>query len=78
MERNLTKPEYKLSRVDRKSSLVLHMHDELIYEVPKLKLREVAKVLKFSMENCVKMTVPLLVKVKSGANWGQMIEEKNL
>ena len=79
MERNLIKPEYKLNSSDRKSiGLVLHMHDELIYEVPKSKLREVAKVLKFSMENCVKMTVPLLVKVKSGANWGQMVEEKNL
>lgn len=64
---------------DKKAvGLVLHIHDELIYEVPKSKFREVAKILKFSMENCVKMTVPLLVKVKSGANWGQMLEENNL
>ena len=79
MERNLQKPEFKLGPEDCKNvGLVLHMHDELIFEAPKAKIREVAKVLKFSMENCVKMSVPLSVKVKSGPNWGELSEVTRL
>lgn len=77
MERNVRKYERSLklnmagvpaSRVD----LVMHLHDELIYEVPVDKERTVAKILRSSMENCAKMNVPLLVKVKAGSSWGEM------
>lgn len=54
--------------------LVLHLHDELFYEVPEKKLKEAAKILIHSMQNCVKLTVPLLVKLKFGSNWGEMQE----
>lgn len=52
--------------------LVLHLHDELFYEVPEQKLKEVAKVLIHSMQNCVKLACPLLVKLKTGVSWGEM------
>lgn len=52
--------------------LVLHLHDELFYEVPERKLKEAAKILIHSMQNCVKLTVPLLVKLKFGPSWGEM------
>lgn len=77
MERNMRKYERTLklnvtgvpgSRVD----LVLHLHDELIYEVPTDKVRQVAKILRSSMENCAKMNVPLLVKLRAGTSWGEM------
>lgn len=77
MERNLRKYERTLklnvagvaaSRVD----LVLHLHDELIYEVPADKVRQVAKILRSSMENCAKLNVPLRVKVRAGQSWGDM------
>jgi DNA polymerase theta len=55
-------------------NLVLHMHDELLYEVPRDKMFEAANLLTESMENCVKLTIPLRVKVKSGRNWGEMKE----
>ncbi|XP_062540713.1 DNA polymerase theta [Armigeres subalbatus] len=54
--------------------LVLHMHDELIFEVPKDQARNVAKILKSSMENCAKLSLPLRVKVKIGPSWGEMYE----
>lgn len=57
---------------------VLHLHDELIYEIPKSKLKEAAKLLVASMENCVKLSIPLKVKVKSGKNWGDMREVTDL
>lgn len=52
--------------------LVLHLHDELFYEVPETKLKEAAKILIQSMQNCVKLNVPLLVKLKAGPCWGEM------
>ncbi|XP_058066112.1 DNA polymerase theta [Anopheles bellator] len=54
--------------------LVLHLHDELIFEVPRAQLPKVAKILRSSMENCVKLSVPLRVKLKSGDSWGTMRE----
>ncbi|XP_050073096.1 DNA polymerase theta [Anopheles maculipalpis] len=54
--------------------LVLHMHDELIYEVPRNQLAKVAKLLKSSMENCAKLSVPLRVKLKAGPSWGTLQE----
>lgn len=53
-------------------NLVLHLHDELFYEVPEISLKETAKILIQSMQNCVQLNVPLLVKLKAGSSWGQM------
>ncbi|XP_065089210.1 DNA polymerase theta [Ochlerotatus camptorhynchus] len=72
MMRNLRKyrQTFKLEQVE----LVLHMHDELIFEVPRDQVRKVAKILKSSMENCAKLSLPLKVKVKMGHSWGEMEE----
>lgn len=78
MERNVSKyetplkvniPQVPLSYVN----LVLHLHDELIYEIPINKNKQLIKILKMSMENCAKLSVPLRVKIKKGLNWGNMI-----
>lgn len=78
MERNVLKyekslkvniPQVPLSYVN----LVLHLHDELIYEIPISKDKQLIKILKMSMENCAKLSVPLKVKIKKGLNWGNMI-----
>ncbi|ETN63551.1 DNA polymerase theta [Anopheles darlingi] len=54
--------------------LVLHLHDELVYELPRAQLPKVAKILRSSMENCAKLSVPLRVKLKAGDSWGTMRE----
>lgn len=73
MERNLTKYQ-SLLRTDAQSriDLVLHLHDELLYEIPVDKATPVLKILKSSMENCAKLLVPLRVKLKKGKSWGEM------
>ncbi|XP_055534466.1 DNA polymerase theta [Wyeomyia smithii] len=72
MMRNLRKyhETLRLGQVD----LVLHLHDELIFEVPHEHARKVAKILKSSMENCAKLSLPLRVKVKVGPSWGELKE----
>uniref|UniRef100_A0A182PQA8 DNA polymerase theta n=1 Tax=Anopheles epiroticus TaxID=199890 RepID=A0A182PQA8_9DIPT len=72
MSRNLRK--YRNVLELERIHFVLHMHDELIYEVPRNQLHKVAKILKSSMENCAKLSVPLRVKLKAGPSWGTMQE----
>lgn len=71
MERNLSKYQTVL-QTSGNIDLVLHLHDELLYEVPHDKADKVVKILKSSMENCAKLLVPLKVKVKMGQCWGSM------
>lgn len=70
MERNLSK--YQTVLTNNSINLVLHLHDELLYEAPSEKSNQVVKILKSSMENCAKLLVPLRVKVKKGQCWGTM------
>lgn len=57
-----------------KPKLVLHLHDELLYEVPVKYLTEAARIIKGSMEGAVHLTIPFPVKVKSGMSWGCLEE----
>lgn len=52
--------------------LVLHIHDELVYEAPKNITKIVVHKLKSSMENCKSLKVPLRAKIKTGKDWGTM------
>lgn len=52
------------------------MHDELIYEVPVNNKQDFIVILKKSMENTVRLNVPLPVKIKCGQTWGTMEDVK--
>ncbi len=54
------------------TKMILQVHDELVFEVPEKELKQAAKLVKDTMENCFKLNVPLVVEFKSGDNWGQM------
>ncbi len=51
------------------SRVIIQVHDELVVEAKKSELTEVEKILRDSMENVVKLAVPLIVDVHSGENW---------
>ncbi|NLO89512.1 MAG: DNA polymerase I [Clostridia bacterium] len=55
-----------------KGEMVLQVHDELIFEVPKEELHETAQLIKKEMEGAYKLSVPLVVDVKYGDNWYDM------
>lgn len=76
MEKNIGRYREKLGLAENAVNLVLHLHDELIFEVPADKAKKVAKVLSLTMENCVKLNVPLRVKLKIGRSWGELQEVK--
>ncbi|CAH1246909.1 POLQ [Branchiostoma lanceolatum] len=56
----------------RGAYLILQLHDELIYEVRREDVQQVAQIVKHEMENAVKLSVVLPVKVKVGPTWGRL------
>ena len=52
--------------------LILQIHDELLFEIKRDKIKECAKKIKDIMENIVKDKVFLAVDIKVGDNWGEM------
>ena len=65
----MIKVDNTLSSRGMKSKLILQVHDELIVDSPREEAVEVAKILRDSMENVVKLSVPLLVDVTTGKTW---------
>jgi DNA polymerase I len=58
-----------LATADLDASMLLQIHDELIFEVRKSQLTETANLVRSHMENAVALSVPLEVTLKSGHNW---------
>jgi len=52
--------------------MLLQVHDELVFEVPRADAEKAAKRIKDIMENAVTFEVPLVVDVDVGKNWGEM------
>ncbi len=51
------------------AAMLLQIHDELIFEVKKSALHDVAALVREHMEDAIGLTVPLEVTLKSGHNW---------
>lgn len=52
-----------------KSRMLLQVHDELVFEVPPEELDIMKKLVPDTMENAIKLSVPLKAEVSSGVNW---------
>ncbi|NHC03575.1 DNA polymerase I [Acinetobacter sp. 187] len=53
------------------AKLLLQVHDELVFEVDEAIADELAVKIAEAMQNVVKISVPLLVEVGKGKNWGE-------
>ena len=49
--------------------LLLQVHDELVLEVPPEEWSELEPIIKSTMEDAVKLSIPLAVDINSGNNW---------
>ncbi len=52
-----------------KSRMILQVHDELVFEVPKDEVERMRKIVKTKMEQAAKLNVPIKVQIKAGKNW---------
>ena len=50
-------------------TMLLQVHDELIFEVPGKEVGDTKAVIKQVMESAARLDVPLVVDAGSGANW---------
>ena len=56
--------------------MILQIHDELLFECDPKDVEKIAKLVKDKMENALKLSVPVVVDLKSGPNWGEMTSLK--
>lgn len=59
----------RLEKSKLPARLILQVHDELIVEAKEGCEAEVAQLLREEMENCVKLSIPLTVDIKTGKSW---------
>ncbi len=59
----------KIKAQNLRSRMIIQVHDELVFDVYKPELDEVKSLVKKSMENAVKLSVPLEVDMGVGTNW---------
>ena len=50
-------------------NIKLQVHDELLIEVDKKNVKKALKIVKYEMENAMKLRVPVLADAKIGTNW---------
>ena len=61
----------KLQEAGVKSRILVQVHDELVLEVVDSERLLVENILKETMENIVKLSVPLLIDIHAGKNWAE-------
>ena len=59
----------RMKSEDWKSKMLLQVHDELVFDVPKVEVDALTKMVKEEMENAFTLEVPLVVDVGIGENW---------
>ena len=59
----------EMSKQNMKSTMLLQVHDELIFNVIKEEQKKLTSIIKDIMENTYKLNVPLEVDVEYGNNW---------
>jgi DNA polymerase I len=67
----------EMRRQNLRAKMLLQVHDELVFEVPKSEVPILAKLVKQNMESVAKdvaLAVPLKADLKTGSNWGEMEE----
>ena len=52
-----------------KAKLILQVHDELIIEAPKDEVEKISQIIKYEMENSMKLDVTLKVDIEIAENW---------
>jgi DNA polymerase-1 len=62
----------RLAATDSRARLLLSVHDELLFEVPRDGVEALAAIVRETMEGALPLSVPLVVDVKVGDDWESM------
>ncbi len=61
----------RLSQESLSASMILQVHDELVFEVPESEEEKTEAVVRKEMEEVIALRVPLVVAVRGGRNWDE-------
>ncbi len=70
--RGLLRADQALRRAGLAATPLLQVHDEVLFEVPRVELDEVAHVAAAAMRGAFELRVPLRVSCKAGPNWAEL------
>ena len=59
----------RLSTIDTKAKMILQVHDELLFDVPKEELDKIKSIIKHEMEVAMPLGVPVIAEAGNGENW---------
>ena len=59
----------RMEKENWQSKMLLQVHDELVFDVPKVEVDALSAMVKEEMENAFSLEVPLVVEVGMGENW---------
>ncbi len=62
----------RMDELGMRSKMILQVHDELIFEVPKDELEQMRAVVEELMPASLELEVPLIVELKTGDTWGDL------
>ncbi len=62
----------RLNKEGLKTKMVLQIHDELLFEAPEDEIEIAKEVIKYEMENAMKLSVPLKVNIGLGKSWAEV------
>jgi len=65
----MVKVDRALKAAGLQAKMILQIHDELLFDVPKTEVEQVKEIVKREMEGAMALGVPLEVSVGVGANW---------
>jgi len=68
----MIKIQHELETRHLRSRMILQVHDELLFEAPPEEVTELRAIVQPAMEDVYPLRVPLVVDIKSGANWRDM------
>jgi DNA polymerase-1 len=58
-----------LKRANLRTTMLLQVHDELVFETPEQERSDAAALVKREMEGVANLRVPLVVTIGAGKNW---------
>ncbi|MFC1517524.1 DNA polymerase I [Candidatus Margulisiibacteriota bacterium] len=61
--------EKDLRKEKLKCTMLLQVHDELVFELPESEVEQASSLIKNSMQNAYQLSVPLIIDVNIGNNW---------
>jgi len=59
----------RLQKEQLQTKMLLQVHDELVFDVPKIEIEIIKPIIKEEMENAFQLAVPLEVEIGVADNW---------